>query len=181
MPPRYAANMDDKYAPQPPTGSNAPRLDPERTTRPSRPLLQGATAYVADGARHLLALVIASIVLGLPLWVGTLLDGWSPDILIGWAGIVVAFALATLAGHLLVTRLRGFVSLPTSFFFTWLALLGMMTVIQPEAEVIATNLFFGVLLCTPLALGAFGLRLLIPSLRVHVNGRPVRVTMTSRS
>lgn len=146
-------------------------------------VLSGARSYVADAVRHFLALFISVVIASIPFWGGEVLSEWSVSVLLGWGWIIAELAVASLLGHVLVTRLRGFVSLPMSAFLTWLALLALSTVsmLGADFEMIAATLLYSVFICTPIVLLALGLRLLIPGLRIHVNGRPVRVRMSSSS
>src|SRR5690554_3370612 len=72
--------------------------------QPVQVRLSGAREFAVDGVRHLGALVVATV--------GTLValsggEGLVPTAasLLNWAGIIAALAVATLLGHVLVTRI----------------------------------------------------------------------------
>lgn len=134
--------------------------------QPVQVRLSGARELAVDAVRHLGALVVATV--------GTLVamsggEGLVPTAasLLNWAGIIASLAVATLLGHVLVTRIRGFVSLPASAFFTWLVLAAVasMTMLGADRETFIGNSLLTALFSVPLVALATTLRAFVPPFR----------------
>lgn len=142
---------------------------------------QGLRELASEGARHFVALLVACCFVYLVLAGGLLFSGSLADALWGWGRTVVGLVVVTLVGHVLVTMVRGTVSLGVSAFFTWLALIVAMSAPMLGAgwDAVVTNFWFAVIVATPIILIATALRVFVPWFQMRSGGRPVRPRLDS--
>ncbi|GHG47084.1 hypothetical protein GCM10011331_07590 [Flavimobilis marinus] len=133
---------------------------------------------LADYLRYLVALLLGFGVVNAAIN-GVLPGGAIVDIVIGWLRIVGWFALAGLLGHLVPTWLRG-VSVTRSSLLMLPAMVVVLALMDLSAgwEAVQANVILGMLLLTPVIVIAHVLRLVVPPLRPHVDGKPVRYAMS---
>lgn len=129
----------------------------------------GARELAIDGVRHLLALLTACAVVLLALSGGSLFSGTLAEVAWGWGRIVVLLVVVTLLGHVLVTKVRGRVSIGFSALFTWLALVVAMSALMLGSgwDAVVTNFWYSMFVVTPVVLIATALRVFVPWFQVR--------------
>jgi hypothetical protein len=133
---------------------------------------------LADYLRYLVALLLGFGVVNAAIN-GVLPGGPIVEVLLGGLRIAGWFALAGLLGHLVPTWLRG-VSVTRSSLLTLPAMVVVLALMDLSAgwEAVQVNVILGMLLLTPVVVIAHVLRLVVPPLRPHVDGKPVRYAMS---
>lgn len=133
---------------------------------------------LADFLRHLVALAVGIAAVGLAI---NGVGGDTPvaEVIFGWLRIVGALAVVGVLAHLVPTWFRG-VSLTRSSLLTLPAMAVVLAAVDHEAgwDAFVTNAFLGALLLVPAVLVAHVLRLVVPALRPHTDGKPVRYAMS---
>jgi len=131
--------------------------------QPVQVRLSSARELAVDGVRHWAALVVAAA--------GTIVAMTGGEALVptaeslrGWGEIVGALAVVTLPGHVLVTRIRGDVSLPVSAFFTWAALVAVAsaTMLGTDRDAFLSNFWLSAMVSVPAIVLATALRAFVP-------------------
>ena len=147
--------------------------------QPGQVRVSGARELAVDAVRHVAALVTATAG-GLVAMSGGEALVPTVESLRGWAAIVAGLAIATLLGHVLVTRIRGVVSLPVSAFFTWIALVVVASVPMLGADhgAFATNAWLTVLVSAPIIALATALRAFVPPFRTPATPQDSEVLVT---
>lgn len=133
---------------------------------------------LADYLRYLVALLLGFGVVQLAIS-GFPSDSTTVDVLRGGLWIAGWFALAGLLGHLVPTLLRG-VSVTRSSLLMLPATVVVLALMDLSAgwEAVQVNLILGLLFLTPVVVIAHVLRLVVPPLRPHVDGKPTRYAMS---
>ena len=140
--------------------------------QPVQVRLSGVRELAIDGVRHFAALVAATGGAIVAMTGGEALVPTAQS-LRGWGAIVGALAVVTLLGHVLVTRIRGVVSLPASAFFTWAALVAVAstTMLGTDRDAFLSNFWLSAMVSVPAIVLATALRAFIPPFRT-VPGTP---------
>lgn len=140
----------------------------------------------ADYSRYLIALVVGFAVVHLLLSGGGFGD--PAQELLGWGQVVIGLALASAIGHALPSVVRRRVSLTLSSILTWLVTVTLIALSETVESVgrglgfsFWDSMIFSSILVIPLVLIAHVLRLIVPPLRPHLNGKPVRYAMSGSS
>lgn len=133
---------------------------------------------LADYLRYLVALLAGFAVVNVAIS-GVVPGGSILEVLLGWLRIAGWFALAGVPGHLVPTWRRG-VSVTRSSLLMLPAIVVVLVLMDFSAgwDAVQANVILGMLLLTPVIVIAHVLRLVVPPLRPHVDGKPVRYAMS---
>ncbi len=133
---------------------------------------------LADYLRYLVALLLGFAIVQLAIS-GFPSDSTIVDVLREGLWIAGWFAVAALLGHLVPTLLRG-VSVTRSSLLMLPATVVVLALMDLSAgwEAVQVNLILGLLFLTPVVVIAHVLRLVVPPLRPHVDGKPIRYAMS---
>ncbi len=135
----------------------------------------------ADYARYLIALVAVAAVLYLVVSGGEF--GSLKAEATGWGRVILGFALASALGHAAPSLLRGRISLTLSSALTWLMIVSFVAYLEDVRSVSAVveSIVFSSFLVSPLIVLAHVMRIVVPALRPHIDGKPVRYAMSGSS